>query len=163
GRCERGGARAAPRRGGRDRPPRAEPAPLRRRRLSPAPARRRGRSARRAPDARGLPDDAPHRCPHAPRGARHRPRRPRGAGARPPRDPSAAPPPPPAPVPVRPPLSGADGPRVFALRSPADLDALRAALDAGARRAVVVGGGSAGLRTAEALVRRGVEVELAEM
>lgn len=47
-----------------------------------------------------------------------------------------------------------------ALRTVEDMDAIRAAIDAGARRAVVVGGGYIGLEAAENLVRRGLEVLL---
>ncbi len=66
-------------------------------------------------------------------------------------------------APVRPPLPGFDDPRVFALRGMDDLDAIRAAVDGGARRALVVGGGFIGLEVAENLRRRGLEVEVIEL
>ncbi|MFD1721533.1 FAD-dependent oxidoreductase [Amnibacterium endophyticum] len=46
------------------------------------------------------------------------------------------------------------------LRTVEDMDAIRAAVDGGVRRAVVVGGGYIGLEATENLVRRGVEVSL---
>ncbi len=66
--------------------------------------------------------------------------------------------------PVRPPIPGADHKRVFTLRSLADMDAIKAILDAGAiKSAVVVGGGYIGLEMTEVLVHRGLAVSLVEL
>ena len=73
--------------------------------------------------------------------------------------------------PVRPPIPGADHKRVFTLRSLADMDAIKAAVDAGrgekslapAMSAVVVGGGYIGLEMTEVLVHRGLAVSLVEL
>ncbi|MBM4086253.1 MAG: pyridine nucleotide-disulfide oxidoreductase, partial [Planctomycetes bacterium] len=62
--------------------------------------------------------------------------------------------------PIRPPLPGIDHPKVFVLRSLADSDHIKAAVDSGARSAVVVGGGYIGLEMAENLRRREIEVTL---
>jgi NADPH-dependent 2,4-dienoyl-CoA reductase/sulfur reductase-like enzyme len=66
-------------------------------------------------------------------------------------------------VPVRPPLPGIDAIGVYGVQVLDDGDALRAAVEAGARGAVVVGGGYIGIELAEALTIRGVEVTLVEM
>jgi NADPH-dependent 2,4-dienoyl-CoA reductase/sulfur reductase-like enzyme len=65
-------------------------------------------------------------------------------------------------VPVRPPLPGIDAPGVYGVQTLDDGEAVRAALDGGARRAVVVGGGYIGLELAEALVQRDLEVTVVE-
>jgi NADPH-dependent 2,4-dienoyl-CoA reductase/sulfur reductase-like enzyme len=65
-------------------------------------------------------------------------------------------------VPVRPPLPGIDAPGVYGVQTLDDGEAVRAALDAGARRAVVVGGGYIGLEMAEAFVQRGLDVTVVE-
>jgi NADPH-dependent 2,4-dienoyl-CoA reductase/sulfur reductase-like enzyme len=65
-------------------------------------------------------------------------------------------------VPIRPSLPGVDAAGVFGVQTLDDGVALREALDAGARRAVVVGGGYIGVEMAEALVKRGVPVTLVE-
>ena len=65
-------------------------------------------------------------------------------------------------VPVRPPLPGIDARGVYGLRTLDDGEAIRAALDRGARQAVVVGAGYIGLEMAEALVQRGVQVTVVE-
>jgi NADPH-dependent 2,4-dienoyl-CoA reductase/sulfur reductase-like enzyme/peroxiredoxin family protein/rhodanese-related sulfurtransferase/TusA-related sulfurtransferase len=66
--------------------------------------------------------------------------------------------------PVRPPIPGADHKRVFTLRSLADMDAIKAVVDAGhIKSAVVVGGGYIGLEMTEVLVRRGLAVSLVEL
>ena len=59
-------------------------------------------------------------------------------------------------APVRPPIPGTDLPSVFTLRTLADTDRIKAAVDAGVGRAVIVGAGFIGLELAENLVRRGV-------
>ena len=66
-------------------------------------------------------------------------------------------------APVVPPLPGADLPRVRVLRSVPDVDELRDLVDAGARRAVVVGAGFIGLEAAEAFARRGLQVTVVEL
>ena len=65
-------------------------------------------------------------------------------------------------TPLKPPLPGVDHPRVFTLRSIPDMDAIKAVVDAGATRAVVVGGGYVGLEVAEAFRHRHLEVTLVE-
>ncbi len=66
--------------------------------------------------------------------------------------------------PVRPPILGADHKKVFTLRSLADMDAIKAAVDEGGlKSAVVVGGGYIGLEMTEALVLRGLAVSLVEL
>jgi NADPH-dependent 2,4-dienoyl-CoA reductase/sulfur reductase-like enzyme len=66
--------------------------------------------------------------------------------------------------PVRPPIPGADNRRVFTLRSLADMDAIKALVDAGGlKSAVVVGGGYIGLEMTEVLAHRGLAVSLVEL
>lgn len=65
--------------------------------------------------------------------------------------------------PIRPPLPGIDLKRVFVLRNIPDMDAIVAALHAGATSAVVIGGGYIGVETAECLHHRGLSVDLVEM
>ena len=65
--------------------------------------------------------------------------------------------------PVRPPLPGLESRGVFGVQTLDDGEVLRQAVVAGARRAVVVGGGYIGVELAEALVVRGLEVTLVEM
>jgi len=66
--------------------------------------------------------------------------------------------------PVRPPIPGADHKKVFTLRSLADMDAIKAVVDAGdLKSAVVVGGGYIGLEMTEVLVHRGLAVSLVEL
>jgi NADPH-dependent 2,4-dienoyl-CoA reductase/sulfur reductase-like enzyme/peroxiredoxin family protein/TusA-related sulfurtransferase len=66
-------------------------------------------------------------------------------------------------APIRPNLPGADNPRLFVLRNVQDMDRIKAAVDGGARRAVVIGAGYIGVEMAENLRQRGVEVDLVEM
>ncbi len=66
-------------------------------------------------------------------------------------------------VPLRPDLPGLDHPRVYVLRNMEDMDAIKAAVDDGAKSAVVIGGGYIGVEMAENLRHRGVEVDLVEM
>ncbi|MBO3095444.1 FAD-dependent oxidoreductase [Cellulomonas dongxiuzhuiae] len=70
-------------------------------------------------------------------------------------------------VAVRPPIDGLDHPAVHSLRTVPDLDALAARVADlpadGPRRAVVVGAGFIGLEAVEALVARGLDVELVEL
>jgi NADPH-dependent 2,4-dienoyl-CoA reductase/sulfur reductase-like enzyme len=64
--------------------------------------------------------------------------------------------------PLRPAISGIDLPGVYGLSVLQDGIDLRAAVDAGPARAVIVGGGYIGLEAAEALVNRGVATALVE-
>src|SRR5215218_9700029 len=64
--------------------------------------------------------------------------------------------------PLRPPIDGIDLPGVYGLSVLEDGIELRRAIDAGPRRAVIVGGGYIGLEAAEALVKRGVPTALVE-
>jgi NADPH-dependent 2,4-dienoyl-CoA reductase/sulfur reductase-like enzyme len=63
---------------------------------------------------------------------------------------------------VRPPIDGLDLPGVHVLHTMGDTFALHQALAAGARSAVIVGGGYIGLEMAEAFTARGLEVTLVE-
>ncbi|MFL6138448.1 MAG: FAD-dependent oxidoreductase [Frankiaceae bacterium] len=65
-------------------------------------------------------------------------------------------------VPVRPDLPGIDATRIFGVQVLDDGVAVRRAVDDGARRAVVVGGGYIGIEMAEALVMQGLEVSLVD-
>lgn len=65
-------------------------------------------------------------------------------------------------TPLRPPLPGVDHHRIFTLRNIPDMDAIKAVVDEGAERAVVVGGGYIGLEVAEAFRHRGMAVTLVE-
>jgi NADPH-dependent 2,4-dienoyl-CoA reductase/sulfur reductase-like enzyme/rhodanese-related sulfurtransferase len=66
-------------------------------------------------------------------------------------------------TPVRPPLPGLDHPAVLVLRNIDDMDRIKAGITAGAKKAVVIGGGYIGVETAENLRGRGLEVDLVEM
>lgn len=59
--------------------------------------------------------------------------------------------------------SGADLAGVHAVRTRADVDRMMAEIDAGAKRAVIVGGGYIGLEAAAVLTKLGLEVVLIEM
>src|SRR5690606_3876178 len=61
-------------------------------------------------------------------------------------------------LPARPPLPGADHPRLFVLRTMDDMDRIKAGVDGGATRAVVIGGGYIGVELAEAFRARGLTV-----
>lgn len=64
---------------------------------------------------------------------------------------------------VRLPLPGVDHPRIFTLQSLTDMDAIKAAVDGGAKHAVVIGGGYIGVEMVEALCHRELEVHLVEL
>jgi NADPH-dependent 2,4-dienoyl-CoA reductase/sulfur reductase-like enzyme len=64
--------------------------------------------------------------------------------------------------PIRPPIPGVDDPRVDVLRNTPDMDRIIEHLDAGATRAVVVGGSYIGLELAEAFRERGLETTIVE-
>jgi NADPH-dependent 2,4-dienoyl-CoA reductase/sulfur reductase-like enzyme len=65
-------------------------------------------------------------------------------------------------VPVRPPIDGLGLDGVHLLHTMGDTFALHHALTAGARSAIIVGGGYIGLEMAEAFTTRGLEVTLVE-
>ena len=65
--------------------------------------------------------------------------------------------------PIVPPLPGLDRPQVRTLRTVPDADVLRAMVDEGATKAVVIGAGFIGLETVEAFRHRGLDVTLVEM
>ena len=64
---------------------------------------------------------------------------------------------------LRPPMNGLESPRVHTLRTVGDAVGLRALVDDGARRAVVLGGGFIGLEAAEALAHQGVDTTVVEL
>lgn len=66
-------------------------------------------------------------------------------------------------TPIRPDLAGIDHPGVLVLRNISDMDRIKTAVDRGARRAVVIGGGYIGVEMAENLRERGLAVDLVEM
>lgn len=66
-------------------------------------------------------------------------------------------------APLRPPIPGVEHPAIHTLRNMADMDRIKGSVDAGAQRALVVGGGFIGLEMAENLRRRGLEVALVEL
>ncbi len=65
-------------------------------------------------------------------------------------------------APIRPDLPGIASAPVFTLRTLDDMDAIKAIVDAGTGRAVVIGGGYIGVEMAESLRYRGWEVALLE-
>ena len=66
-------------------------------------------------------------------------------------------------TPIRPALPGIEHPRVFVLRNIEDMDRIKAVVDGGARKAVIIGGGYIGVEMAENLRRRGLDVDLVEL
>ncbi len=64
--------------------------------------------------------------------------------------------------PIRPPIPGADLPRVDVLRNIPDMDRIIGELDASATRAIVIGGSYIGLEMAEAFRTRGLDTALVE-
>ena len=64
--------------------------------------------------------------------------------------------------PVRPPIAGADDPRVYVLRNIPDMDRIIAQLDKDAESAVIVGGSYIGLELTEAFRARGLETTVVE-
>jgi len=64
---------------------------------------------------------------------------------------------------ARPPIPGLDSPRVRTLRTVDDALALREQVEAGARRAVVLGAGFIGIEAAEALAHQGLDVTVVEL
>ncbi len=65
--------------------------------------------------------------------------------------------------PMRPPIPGADDPDVMVLWTMGDMDRVKERIDAGARRAVIVGAGFLGLELAENFQARGVDTTVVEM
>jgi NADPH-dependent 2,4-dienoyl-CoA reductase/sulfur reductase-like enzyme/rhodanese-related sulfurtransferase len=66
-------------------------------------------------------------------------------------------------APLRPPIPGLDTPGIHTLRNLEDADRIKARLDAGVGRAVVVGAGFIGLEMVENLVGRGIATTLVEL
>ncbi|MGC9372156.1 MAG: FAD-dependent oxidoreductase [Thermovirgaceae bacterium] len=66
--------------------------------------------------------------------------------------------------PIRPPITGADLPRVFTLWNMPDALAMRSAIDSGnVKRAVIIGGGLIGMEVVEALRNQGLEVSVVDL
>jgi len=65
--------------------------------------------------------------------------------------------------PIRPRIPGIDHSRVFVLRDIDDMDAIKAIVDAGAKNAVVIGGGYIGVEMSENLRHRDLSVDVVEM
>lgn len=66
-------------------------------------------------------------------------------------------------APIRPNLLGIDLAGIHVLRNLQDSDRIKSSIDAGAKRAVIVGAGFIGLELAENFVRRGLETALVEL
>src|SRR5262249_39361758 len=66
-------------------------------------------------------------------------------------------------APLRPPIPGIDLPGIFTLRNLQDMDRIKATMDRGVRRAVIVGAGFIGLELAENLVGRGITTTVVEL
>ena len=64
---------------------------------------------------------------------------------------------------LRPPIPGIDHKKIFVLRNIPDMDAIIEEIDAGARKAIVIGGGFIGIEVAEAFRQRNMVVELVEL
>lgn len=64
--------------------------------------------------------------------------------------------------PVRPNLPGVDNPNIFTLRNIEDMDKIKASLDRGVQKAVVVGAGYIGLEAAENFKHLGLDVTVVE-
>lgn len=65
--------------------------------------------------------------------------------------------------PILPPIAGLDLPQVHQLRNIPDMDGIIAAIDSGARRAIVIGGSYIGLELVEAFRERGLQTTVVEM
>lgn len=66
--------------------------------------------------------------------------------------------------PIRPPIPGADLPRVFTLWNMSDALAMRSAIDSGnVKRAVIIGGGLIGMEVVEALSNQGLDVSVVDL
>jgi len=64
---------------------------------------------------------------------------------------------------LRPPIPGIGHKKIFVLRNIPDMDAIIQEIDAGARKAIVIGGGFIGIEVAEAFRQRDMVVELVEL
>jgi len=64
---------------------------------------------------------------------------------------------------LRPPIPGIGHKKIFVLRNIPDMDAIIQEIDAGARKAIVIGGGFIGIEVAEAFRQRNMVVELVEL
>ncbi|KAB8140622.1 hypothetical protein F8S13_23005 [Chloroflexia bacterium SDU3-3] len=64
---------------------------------------------------------------------------------------------------LRPPVAGMDHPNIHTLRTVDDMDTINAAIGQGAASALVVGGSYIGVEVVEALVARGLKVDLVEL
>lgn len=64
---------------------------------------------------------------------------------------------------LRPPIPGIDHQKIFVLRNIPDMDKIIKQIDAGASKAIVIGGGFIGIEVAEAFRHRNMEVELVEL
>ncbi|RJQ46375.1 MAG: CoA-disulfide reductase [Gaiellales bacterium] len=60
-------------------------------------------------------------------------------------------------------VPGADDPRIFPLRTIPEMDGIIAAIDGGATAALVIGANYIGIEAAEALIQRGLSVDLVEL
>ena len=65
-------------------------------------------------------------------------------------------------APFRPPIPGMERSNLFTLRTLADTDRIKTAVDSGAKSAVVIGGGFIGLELVENFVRRGLNIAVVE-
>ncbi|MDP1796567.1 MAG: FAD-dependent oxidoreductase [Planctomycetaceae bacterium] len=65
-------------------------------------------------------------------------------------------------APIRPTWPGVDLPGIFTLRNLQDMDRIKAAIDRGAKRVVMIGGGFIGLELVENFVARGIQTTLVE-
>lgn len=66
-------------------------------------------------------------------------------------------------APIRPPLPGVDHPSILTLRNLQDVDRIKAAVDRGAQRVVMVGGGFIGLELVENFVHKGLASTIVEV
>ncbi len=64
---------------------------------------------------------------------------------------------------LRPPIPGIDHQKIFVLRNIPDMDSIIQQIDAGASKAIIIGGGFIGIEVAEAFRQRNMEVELVEL
>ena len=64
---------------------------------------------------------------------------------------------------LRPPIPGIDHQKIFVLRNIPDMDVIIQQIDAGAHKAIIIGGGFIGIEVAEAFRQRNMEVDLVEL
>jgi NADPH-dependent 2,4-dienoyl-CoA reductase/sulfur reductase-like enzyme len=65
--------------------------------------------------------------------------------------------------PIRPPISGADAANIFTVKTGQDMAGIIGAIEAGARKAIVVGAGAIGIEQAQAYCERGLNTTLIDM